>query len=595
MDEGLYTREPRDEASSDTEKVTTHSRKLKNKDSARRYYEKKLRNGRADNRDSAEEQARKAKVHKQSQKKANEIEKNRKAAEARKKAAQERNVSKGSENVSKSSGAFSRTAADAMTGIGIVSDMVGSTDDGKDESSVAEEVVDTGGYIASGAVSSATSKVKNKKYSNKMHGRKELSAEKEAAKQKAQREMQRKAMEKQARAAENGGKIGRKITDKAEDLAALLWETVKEFVEDNPVTTLIIVFVFLLIIAIMGLLGSCAAMGGGGGDVFMGTSYTATDEDILGTEADYKDLEEGLQYDIDNIETDYPDYDEYNYYLDEIGHNPYQLAAILTVLHEAYKRADVQATLQEIFDIQYELTTEEVVETREREVEKSGIRWVEDDSFEDGGYWEPYTYTETEEYEYYILNVYLVNHTLDAVPDELGFTGAQKQRVELLMLTYGNRKYLFGEDDYYNTDDTHPGDSDDHHVPGEYLSDEQFARMLAEAERYLGVPYVWGGYSPSGFDCSGFVSWVINHCGNGWNFGRLTANGLRARTTPVSASEAKPGDLIFFQGTYETAGASHVGIYVGGGWMIHAGNPVHYSNINTPYWQSHFLGYGRIG
>lgn len=574
MDEGLYTREPRDEASSDTEKVTTHSRKLKNKDSARRYYEKKLRNGRADNRDSAEEQARKAKVHKQSQKKANEIEKNRKAAEARKKAAQERNVSKGSENVSKSSGAFSRTAADAMTGIGIVSDMVGSTDDGKDESSVTEEVVDTGGYIASGAVSSATSKVKNKKYSNKMHGRKELTAEKEAAKQKAQREMQRKAMEKQARAAENGGKIGRKITDKAEDLAALLWETVKEFVEDNPVTTLIIVFVFLLIIALMGLLGSCAAMGGGGGDVFMGTSYTATDEDILGTEADYKDLEEGLQDDIDNIETDYPDYDEYNYYLDEIGHNPYQLAAILTVLYEAYKREDVQAKIQEIFDIQYDLTVEEEVETRYTEPE---------DEDED-----------PEPYDYYILNVYLLNNTLDVVPDELGFTDAQKERVELLMLTYGNRKYLFGEEDYYNTDDTHPGDSDEHHVPGEYLSDEEFARMLAEAERYLGVPYVWGGYSPSGFDCSGFVSWVINHCGNGWNFGRLTANGLRARTDYVSPSEAKPGDLIFFQGTYDTAGASHVGIYVGGGWMIHAGNPVHYSNINTPYWQSHFLEYGRI-
>ena len=574
MDEGLYTREPRDEASPDTERVMTHSRKLKNKDSARRYYEKKLRNGRADNRDSAEEQARKAKVHKQSQKKANEIEKNRKAAEARKKATQERNVSKGSENVSKSSGAFSRTAADAMTGIGIVSDMVGSTDDGKDESSVAEEVVDTGGYIASGAVSSATSKVKNKKYSNKMHGRKELSAEKEAAKQKAQREMQRKAMEKQARAAENGGKIGRKITDKAEDLAALLWETVKEFVADNPVASLIIVFVLLLIIALMGLLGSCSAMGGGGGDVFMGTSYTATDEDILGTEADYKDLEEGLQDEIDNIETDYPDYDEYNYYLDEIGHNPYQLAAILTVLYEAYKREDVQAKIQDIFDIQYELTVEEEVETRYTEPE---------DEDED-----------PEPYDYYILNVYLLNNTLDVVPDELGFTDAQKERVELLMLTYGNRKYLFGEEDYYNTDDTHPGDSDEHHVPGEYLSDEEFARMLAEAERYLGVPYVWGGYSPSGFDCSGFVSWVINHCGNGWNFGRLTANGLRARTDYVSPSEAKPGDLIFFQGTYDTAGASHVGIYVGGGWMIHAGNPVHYSNINTPYWQSHFLEYGRI-
>ena len=567
MDEGLYTREPRDEASSDENRIRAHATKLKNKDSARRYYEQKLRNGKADNRDSAEEQKRKEKVHKQSQKKANDIEKKRKSAEAKKKADQERNVSK-------RSGAFSRTAADALTGIGIVSDMVGSTDDGKDESSVAEEVVESGGYIASGAVSSATSKVKNKKYSNKMHGRKELSAEKEAAKQKAQREMQRKAMEKQARAAENGGKIGRKITDKAEDMAALLWETVKEFVEDNPIASLIIVLVLILIIALMGLLGSCSAMGGGGGDVIMGTSYTATDEDILGTEDDYKDLEEGLQDDIDNIETDYPDYDEYSYYLDEIGHNPYQLAAILTVLYEAYKREDVQAKIQEIFDIQYELTVEEVVETRYTEPE---------DEDED-----------PEPYDYYILNVYLVNNTLDVVPDELGMTDAEKQRVALLLYTFGNRKYLFGEDDIYNIPGEGDDDSSEHHVPGEYLSDEEFARMLSEAERYLGVPYVWGGYSPSGFDCSGFVSYVINHCGNGWNYGRLTANGLRARTANVPASEAKPGDLIFFQGTYATSGASHVGIYVGGGWMIHAGNPVHYSNINTPYWQSHFLGYGRI-
>ncbi len=566
MDEGLYTREPHDEASSDENRIRAHATKLKNKDSARRYYEQKLRNGKADNRDSAEEQKRKEKVHKQSQKKASDIEKKRKAAEAKKKADQ---------NARKGSGNSINTVSKVGAAAGMVTDVIGSAqEDSKEESFVAEEVVESGGYIASGAMSSATSKVKNKKYSNKMHGRKELSAEKEAARRKAQRELQRKAMEKQARAAENGGKIGRKITDKAEDLAALLWETVKEFVEDNPVTAAIIVLVLILIIALMGLLGSCSAMGGGGGDVIMGTSYTATDDDILGTEDDYKDLEEGLQDDIDNIESDYPDYDEYNYYLDEVGHNPYQLAAILTVLYEAYKREDVQAKLQEIFEIQYELTVEEVVETRYTEPED------EDE--------------EPEPYDYYILNVYLVNHTLDIVPDELGMTDEQKKRVALLMYTFGNRKYLFGEDDIYNIPGEGEDDSRDHTVPGEYLSDEQFARMLAEAEKYLDVPYVWGGYSPEGFDCSGFVSWVINHCGNGWNYGRLTANGLRARTANVPSSDAKPGDLIFFQGTYDTPGASHVGIYVGGGWMLHAGNPVHYSNINTPYWQSHFLGYGRI-
>ena len=566
MDEGLYTREPREEASSDEERVKTHSAKLKNKDSARRYYEKKLRTGKADNRVSAEEHKRKEKVHKQSQKKANEIEKNRKTAEAKRKA--EQNTRKGAE-LSKN------VASKAGAAAGMVTDVIGSAqEDHKDESTVAEEVVDAGGYIASGAVSSVTSKAKSKKYSSKMHGRKELSAEKEAAKQKAQREMQKKAMEKQARAAENGGKIGRKITDKAEDMAALLWETIKEFVEDNPVTAAIIVLVLILIIALMGLLGSCSAMGGGGGDVFFGTSYTATDEDILAVEDDYKDLEEGLQDDIDNIETNYPDYDEYNYYLDEIGHNPYKLAAILTVIYEAYKEDEVQAKIQEIFGIQYELTVEEEVETRYTEPED------EDE--------------EPEPYDYYILNVYLVNHTLDVVPDELGFTDAEKERVELLMLTFGNRKYLFGDEDIYNLPGEGDDGSHDHHVPGEYLSDEEFARMLAEAERYLDVPYVWGGYSPSGFDCSGFVSWVINHCGNGWNYGRQTANGLRGITDYVSPSEAKPGDLIFFQRTYATSGASHVGIYVGGGWMIHAGNPVHYSNINTPYWQNHFLEYGRL-
>ena len=580
MDEGLYTREPHEEASADETKVKTHAGKLKNKDSARRYYEQKLRYGRADNKDSLEEQKRKEKVHKQSQKKSADIEKKRKAAEAKRKADQnaKQNVSNSAEtssrNVSKSTGAFSRTAADALTGAGVLSDMVESTDDDKGESAVAEEVIDTGGYIASGAVSSVTSKAKSHKYSQKIHGRKEISAEKDAAKQKAQKELQKKALEKQARAAENGGKIGRKITDKAEDMAALLWEHIKEFVADNPVISAIIVLVLLIIIVLSGLLSSCAALGGSGGNVTVASSFTADDEDILAVENDYKDMEEDLQDDLDDIETDFPGYDEYNYYLDEVGHNPYQLAAILTILYEKYTREEVQEMIQEIFDRQYEFYVEEKVETRYTEPE---------DEDED-----------PEPYDYYILNVYLVNHTLDEVVEELGFTESEMARYEVLLLTFGNKKYLFGEDDIYNIPGEGDGDSRDHTVPGEYLSDEEFARMLAEAERYLDVPYVWGGYSPDGFDCSGFVSWVINHCGNGWNYGRQTANGLRGITSYVPTSEAKPGDLIFFQGTYDTSGASHVGIYVGGGWMIHAGNPVHYSNVNTPYWQGHFLEYGRL-
>ena len=583
MEEGLYTRNPpgeEDSASPEDKAPRVHGNKLKNKDSARRYYEQKLRTGKADNSMTAEEKQHRDKIKKQTQKKAAEVEKTRKAEEAKKK----------DRNVSKSSGNLSDAASKTTAGVGVMSDVVNSTDDGKGESAVAEEVFDIGGYVASGAVSHVTSKVKSGKYSKKVHGKRELSGgSTDAAKERARKELQRKMIQKQAKSAEGGAKFGEKVGEKASDVVSAIGEWMKNFAEEHPVISIIVVLILLVVLVCAGFLNSCAAIGSGVGDVTIVTSYTAKDEDILAVEDDYKELEDGLQDEIDEIDTD--GYDEVNYYLDEVGHNPYQLAAILTVIFEAYTRDEVQAKLQEIFELQYEITTEEVVETREREVED--VRWVEDDSYEDGGYWEEYTYTE--EYEYYILNVYLVNHTLDEVVEELGFTDDEMARYEVLLETYGNKKYLFGEEDYYNIPDDHPGDRDDYHVPGEYLTDEQFARMLHEAESHLGTPYVWGGYSPSGFDCSGFVSWVINHCGNGWNFGRLTANGLRARTDYVPTSEAKPGDLIFFQGTYDTAGASHVGIYVGNGMMIHAGNPVKYSSINTPYWQSHFLEFGRIG
>ncbi|MBR4667781.1 MAG: C40 family peptidase, partial [Butyrivibrio sp.] len=464
-------------------------------------------------------------------------------------------------------------------------------DQNKDESSVAEEAFEAGGYVASGAVSHVTSKVKNSKYSNKLHqGKDAEGAAEKAAKEKMKKEMQRKAAAKNAKAAENTGKIGRKITDKAEDMVGILAEKIQEFVKDNPVISLIIVAILILVLVFSGMMNSCSALGAGGGNITVATSFTAKDEDILAVEDDYKELEEGLMDEVDEIAEDHADYDEINYHLDEVGHNPYQLAAILTVIFESYTRDEVQAKLQEIFNLQYEVSYEETVETREREVEDT--RWVEDDSYAEGGYWEDYTYTE--EYEYYICDIYLVNHGLDHVVEELGFTDDEMARYEVLLETFGNKKYLFGEDDIYGIPGPRPGDYDDYHVPGEYLTDEEFARMLHEAERYLGVPYVWGGYDPEGFDCSGFVSYVINHCGNGWNVGRQTANGLRAITSNVPASEAKPGDLVFFQGTYDTPGASHVGIYVGNGMMIHAGNPVHYSSINTPYWQSHYLGFGRM-
>lgn len=569
MDESVFsTRSTTDKGT--TQREMTHANKLKNKEAAQKYYGEKFREERSKKRNVPDHECHEKARHEKVKKQTVNAEKTRKKQDALRKAEQkaikERNRASVYETVN-------RVSAVAT----IASDITG-TDGGsrdKDESSVAEEVFDAGGYIASGAVSHVTSKVKNSKYSNKMHQR-ELSGggTDKAAKERIKKEMQRKAASKQARAAENTGKIGRKITDKAEDLAGLIAEKIQEFVKDNPVISIIIVAILILVIAFSGLMNSCSALGAGGGNITVITTFTAEDRYILDVEDDYKELEEGLQDEVDDIAEDHDDYDEINYYLDEVGHNPYQLAAILTVIYEAYTRAEVQEKLQEIFNLQYEITTEEEVETRYTEPEN------EDE--------------EPEPYDYYICNIYLVNHTLDAVVEELGFTDDEIARYEVLLETYGNKKYLFGEDDIYSLSDPRPGDYDDYRVPGEYLTDEEFARMLTEAERYLGVSYVWGGYDPDGFDCSGFVSYVINHCGNGWNVGRQTANGLRAITGRVSSSEAKPGDLVFFHGTYDTPGCSHVGIYVGNGMMIHAGNPIHYSSIETPYWQSHLDSFGRI-
>ena len=189
------------------------------------------------------------------------------------------------------------------------------------------------------------------------------------------------------------------------------------------------------------------------------------------------------------------------------------------------------------------------------------------------------------------LETVLTNHNLDTVLRNR-MNDEEEQRYDYYNLTYGNRDYLFD----VNTLPSGGGSGGfGYEIPAEALSDEKFANMIHEAEKYLGYPYVWGGASPStSFDCSGFVSWVINNCGNGWNVGRQTADGLRSCCAYVSPSEAKPGDLIFFQGTYNTPGASHVGIYVGDNMMIHCGNPILYANISSAYWQEHFMAFGRI-
>ena len=292
----------------------------------------------------------------------------------------------------------------------------------------------------------------------------------------------------------------------------------------------------------------------------------------------YDALEAALRNEINNIERTHSGYDEYRYDLDEINHNPYELAAYLTVKFEDYTRDEVQATLQWLFEQQYELTLTEVVEIRTRTTSSTDPETGE-------------TTTEEEDYEYYILKVKLRNKGLDSVISNSGLSEDDMERYRILLQTRGNRPDIFGNDIYA----TPGGEYTDYDIPGEALTDTRFANMIREAEKYLGYPYVWGGSSPStSFDCSGFVSYVINHCGNGWSVGRLTANGLMGVCDIIPKSSAKPGDLIFFQGTYDTSGASHVGIYVGNGMMIHCGNPISYASIESNYWQQHFYCFGRI-
>lgn len=364
-----------------------------------------------------------------------------------------------------------------------------------------------------------------------------------------------------------------------------------QYVAAHPQTFLIIGGLALLVIIVSSTLSSCSAFLPGSSGAVIATTFTADDADIIGANDDYKELEAELQREVDAIESTYPGYDEYNYFLDEIGHDPYQLAAYLTVQFEDYTRNEVQATLHSLFDLQYELTTEEEVEIRYRTETRTGTTISIDP--ETGEITEvEYEYEVEVPYEYPILNVTLTNKNLGHVITESGgMNEDQAERYAILLQTKGNKAYLFADDPYVSNGSEYL----EYEIPGEGLTDERFANMVREAEKYLGYPYVWGGSSPStSFDCSGFVSYVINHCGNGWDVGRLTANGLKNYCTIISPEKAKPGDLIFFQGTYNTSGASHVGIYVGNGMMLHCGNPISYASINTSYWQQHFYCYGRI-
>jgi len=361
-------------------------------------------------------------------------------------------------------------------------------------------------------------------------------------------------------------------------------EKISKFVVKNHKAILIILGIGVALMLLMGVISSCSLMLEGGLQSIVGTSYTSEDEDIIAVDNDYAELEKELQREIDNIERDYPGYDEYQYHLDEIGHNPFTLASYLTAKLEVYTKSEVQAELKALFDEQYTLTTREEVEVRYR-TETRTDTWTDSD-----GNTHSDTYTVEVPYDYYILHVTLKNKDISIIaPNNL--TAEQYEMFGVYMETQGNKPYLFDGNIYAPSG----GEYTDYDIPPDALTDPDFAALIKEAEKYLGYPYVWGGSSPStSFDCSGFVCWVLNQSGV-YNIGRTTAQGIFNQCAKIPPGEARPGDIIFFTGTYASSGAvSHVGIYVGNGMMIHCGNPIQYASVNTPYWTQHFYAYGRL-
>lgn len=386
-----------------------------------------------------------------------------------------------------------------------------------------------------------------------------------------QKQQLKKQYRKQAKEAAKQGKKAVRFTEK-------VTRTVAAFVKRNPKILLLGLVLFLLIVVLQSCMAGITTIGNGLISVVGGTSYGSSDSDIEAVEERYTALEKDLRERLSRIENDYPNYDEYRYSVDEIGHDPFELASYLNVKYSGYTPVQVQAELQALFGQQYILTITETVEVRYRTETDT---WTDENN-------ETHTDTYEVPYDYYILNVSLKNKSLGAVA-LANLDPEQTERYLIYQKTKGNRPYLFEGNIY-----VHPGEYTDYDIPPEALADPEFAAMIAEAEKYLGYPYVWGGSSPStSFDCSGFVCWVINQSGVG-SVGRTTATGLFNSCSHIPPDEAQPGDLIFFQGTYDTSGASHVGIYVGNGMMIHCGSPIQYTSINTSYWQNHFLGYGRL-
>ena len=392
---------------------------------------------------------------------------------------------------------------------------------------------------------------------------------------------------KQAREAAKKSAKSVKTAEEAAVTTEKLAARAVEFVKRHPVGVVIVLCCALLVVGLQSCMSSLTTLGGSAVGAIGASTYTASDEDMYGAEAAYCALEAELQNKLDTYEITH-DYDEYHYDLDAIEHDPYVLISILSEWHEgAWTLDEVQGTLQMLFDRQYILTEEVVRETRYRTETRTDSYLVTDPETGES-YWEEDTYEMEVPYDYYICTVTLENFNLSHLP--VYIMGQERlSRYALYMATLGNRPDLFPSSGYVGKYVN--GSPLIYDVPREYLSDETFAAILTEAEKYLGYPYVWGGSSPAtSFDCSGYVSWVINH--SGWDVGRLGAQGLYNICTPTS--DPHPGDLVFFVGTYDTTGVSHVGIYVGDGWMLHCGDPISYTNLNNSYWQAHFYAYGRL-
>ena len=369
------------------------------------------------------------------------------------------------------------------------------------------------------------------------------------------------------------------VIDKGRSVVSTAVNGIANFAKSNAHVLLIVGVFLLLLLLVMSAFSSCSILFSGTTQVSGQTIYTAEDRDIRGAETDYKKLEKELDKKIKRTPTDHPGYDEYRYHLDAIEHDPWQLTSFLTTLYDDYTRSEVQAKLKETFAKQYKLTTWVEVQTRYRTVVMIDI-------------FTGIPYTVQVPYEYRIFHTKLVNKGLEVVIRE-ELNNDQWKRYEIFQDTLGGRPYLFNGG-------LPPGGSDgsgtpgiDYQVPAEALTDEEFAAIYKEAQKYVGTPYVWGGSTPeTGFDCSGYVCWVYNQ--NGYDVGRTTANGLWNKSQHISESEAKPGDLVFFEGTYDTPGKSHVGIYLGNGMMVSAGDPIKYANIHSSYWEKHLAGFGRL-